>query len=334
MKILVDASLPALSQCFPEPFVLTPFQHLDQVKAMLPGHQALVCRSTLRVNASLLENVKLSCIATASSGTDHIDHDYLADNNIRLFDAKGSNAHAVVDYVTSVVAWLEMHNTLRGSRVGIVGAGKVGSQVFKRLDTLGYEVLAFDPYLAKKTPAQYGSFEDLYDCDLLCIHANLHRHQAYPSENLFNGEVFKRLKSGMVLINAARGGIVNEADLLSANPAITYCTDVYLHEPHINPCIVKQAKLCTPHIAGHTTQGKLNAVIQISEQLHQHFNLTSANPTTTPVSSIPVLPKTSWRGLALQAYNPYHETLALKHAMDKTQTFLDLRKAHLRSDFI
>ena len=332
MKILVDASLPDLSQWFPKPFELTPFHQLDEVKAMLPGHQALVCRSTLRVDASLLADTQLQYVATASSGTDHIDHAYLAECNIRLFSAKGCNAPAVVDYVTSTVAWLAQHQYLRGSRVGIVGVGHVGTQVRDRLQSLDYEVMGFDPYQAQLNPQDYGTFEDLFDCDLLCIHANLHCDAFYPSKNLFNNDVLRCLKPGVAIINASRGGIVNETDLLAAMSSITYCTDVYLNEPRINPCIVDRATLCTPHIAGHTIEGKLNAVIQISAQLHQHCNLPSCHlKVVSP--RIASLPKETWKTRALRAYDPYQETRLLKQSVDKTKAFLTLRHAHLRNDF-
>src|SRR5690554_546410 len=99
MKILADASLPGLLQAFPKPFQLTLYHELKEVPQLLSGKEILLCRSTLKIAEPLLKGHSLRYLATASSGTDHIDKAYLRANSIELFDAKGSNATAVADYV-------------------------------------------------------------------------------------------------------------------------------------------------------------------------------------------------------------------------------------------
>src|SRR6185437_9999384 len=114
-------------------------------------------------------------VATASSGSDHLDLDYLQSRHIQAFDARGSNADAVGDYVISCLAYLHKLKINTGKLAGIIGMGFVGTNVYKRLKSLGYDIITYDPPKAKIDP-QYISdkLEDLYSCDILFIHAKLH----------------------------------------------------------------------------------------------------------------------------------------------------------------
>ena len=237
MRILADASLGNLKSLFPAPFEIDEYKNPTELQTRLPLADILICRSTLRVDAALLDQSYLQCVATASSGTDHIDEAYLQTRQITIFDAKGSNAQAVTDYVTSTLAWLEKNTSFSGRQGGVIGHGAVGTLVAKRLRALGYRVKIYDPFkaLGNETQQDYCSFDELSECDLLCLHANLHDKAPYPSRNLINAQFLSRLKPGLAIINAARGSIVNEADLLKVQFPIYYCTDVYQNEPNINP---------------------------------------------------------------------------------------------------
>jgi erythronate-4-phosphate dehydrogenase len=337
MNILADASLPGLTQAFPEPFHLTRYQHPEEIDRLLPEQNVLLCRSTLKVNSSLLKNHHLNYVATASSGTDHLDHDWLQTQNIQIIDAKGSNARAVADYVIACLAFLEQQHLIHGKQAGIIGLGKVGAQVAARLQAANFQTQLYDPPKAAREADTFEccSIEDLYQVDLLCIHAELHDQQPYPSNNLINHRVLNQLKSGCVIINAARGGIINEEDLLTSPQTLTYCTDVYLNEPAIDKRIINKALICTPHIAGHSLEAKYLAVAMISEKLHQLLGV------STPRFAVPQLPHSisltqdrNCHESILEIYNPIEETVALKQAMDKKTAFLNWRKMHQnRHDF-
>ena len=337
MKILADADLPNLPKLFPAPFEITTYKTNLELQAMLPKHDVLICRSTLRVNGALLADSRIQCVATTSSGTDHIDHDYLKSKTIRLFDAKGSNAHAVADYVTATLAWLEIHHKITGKQAGLIGAGAVGTQVLKRLTSAGYHVTIYDPYKTSTgSLAHVHSLQALNHCDVLCIHPNLHHCAPYPSYNLINAAFLSTLKSGTSIINASRGGIVNETDLLKTQQLIHYCTDVFMGEPDINPEIVDFATLCTPHIAGHSIEAKHDAMIQLSVQLHTYFNLPSAitlNSITNMATDFTNM--NHWQAYALGLYSPYEDTQILKSQNDKKTAYLTQRKAHThRHNFV
>ncbi len=336
MNILADASLPGLDSAFPKPFILSRYSNADELSSLLDGQDILICRATLKVNSDLLKKHQLQFVATASSGTDHLDHAFLKVQKIQVIDAKGSNASSVADYVVACLAYLEKKNLIAGKKMGIIGMGKVGSKVYSRLKAANFQIVTYDPLKAMQEE-QFESckLENLYEVDLLCIHAELHSHPPYPSANLIDDVFLERLKSGCVIINAARGGIVNEKALLNTHHSLIYCTDVYLDEPAISKPIVDRATLCTPHIAGHSIEAKWKAVTMISEKLHQLLELPV--PEFSPAALPPKLhlpEDISWQEFILSIYNPIEETLQLKNAQDKKDTFLNLRKNHQkRHDF-
>ncbi len=330
LRVMADATLPDLELWFPQPFKLTLYNTRSIEQIDLNDHEILLCRSTLRVNEQLSGIKAIECVATASSGTDHILANLLQQQNITLFDAKGSNAHAVADYILASIAHLTQRGLLKGNRAAVVGAGHVGSQVAVKLRMIGFEVILIDPVKQFNQPDFIsGELSDLSTCDLICIHANLHNTQPWPSQNLFNEDLLSKLKPDVVLMNAARGGIVNEVDLLNTPPSMIYCTDVYANEPGPSTEIIQRATICTPHIAGHCIEAKTRAVIQLSAQIHQHYGLECRQVS-------PVFPLTkkiniskNWQEKILDHYNPGIETATLKAANDSKNVFLEQRAAHV-----
>ncbi len=336
IKIIADASLPSLSALFPPPFVITPYQNPAQLPDLLANQEILLCRSTLQVDAKLLANSSIKCVATASSGTDHIDGTYLTQHNIRLFDARGTNARAVADYVVATLAALHPIEKPIGTLAGVIGVGEVGSRVVARLLAAGYHVICFDPLKAQHDARYaYCTLMDLTACDVLCIHANLHESAPYPSRHLLNAAFLAQLKSGVTIINAARGGIIDEEALLTSTKPITYCTDVYSGEPAVDPRIVNFSTVCTPHIAGHSIEAKHGAVLHVSQQLHQHYGLTAPPACAPLLNTLAVAPsEKNWQAFVLNLYNPLTETHLLKTAANKQIAFLTQRTAHQhRHDF-
>lgn len=353
MRILADATLPNINDYCDNFFDLVLYHNQLDLLTHINNADILICRSTLNVNEKLLKSSKLKCVATASSGTDHIDKRYLKLNNIELIDAKGTNAGAVCDYVLATISWLIKEKLIVANKVGIVGVGAVGSKLWRILEFLGFEVKGYDP-LKEKRCADFKScrIEDLYSVDVICIHANLHETQPNPSLNLFNYSLLKKLKRGVVIINASRGDIVNEADLLTIDNvipqrSIIYCTDVFSDEPNINPDIVSYAKISTPHIAGHSIEAKNNAVRKIFKDLYniyapyllakeEYFEADSLinYMQSCPVGSRFILQNSKFQEEILGKYNPYYETQIIKLAKDKREAFINLRKNHtFRHDF-
>ncbi len=302
---------------------------------MLLNHEILICRSTLKVNNNLLNTSnRLRIIATASSGVDHISQDCLLKNNIVLFDAHGSNAPAVADYVLSCLAYLKYENLLPQGQVGIIGYGAVGNAVHDYFRLLNYKVIVYDPLKAlHNNKFKSALVNELFNCQILCIHANLHDDLPYPSKNLINYDFLQQLSAGTVIINAARGGIVNEIDLIHycARNQLIYCTDVYQNEPDINPDVIKLSTICTPHIAGHSIEAKKLAVTMIVNKIYNYYNLSyKVKNDKLPLNGNLQNLLLMWHNnKILNLYNPQFETKQLQVAIDNLmRTFINLRVQH------
>jgi erythronate-4-phosphate dehydrogenase len=324
IKILADASLSGLSEQYTHPFELTLYHNHKELLNVISAHDVLLCRSTLQVDELLLNNTPIRIVATASSGIDHIDTDYLKQHDITLFDAKGSNACAVADYVMMTLEALNELKVPYRKKAGVIGVGEVGTRVVKRLQALDWDIRCFDPIKEQKRPRyDYCSLHEIATCDVIFIHPNLHDKPPFSSRNLINTDFLAKLNPGTILINAARGGIVDEEALLAAPQAILYCTDVYCNEPSINPKLVHFATVCTPHIAGHTIEAKFEALEQLSRQLHQYYGLQQ------PLCSLSPCPSSCSQ---MASYNPLIDTHLLKASHDKKLAFLMQRKAHHRHE--
>ena len=334
MNLIADGSLPHLSALFSQCFQLSTYQTEDQLINKLATQDILLCRSTLKVSAQLLKESRLQCVATASSGTDHIDKQFLAQHNILLLDAKGCNAAAVADYVLAVLAYLRQYLQLTPKTAGIIGVGMVGRLVAERLLAAGLTLSYCDPLKAQQdNDYPYTELEALSACDLLCIHANRHEQMPYPSVHLIDDHFLSQLKPGCIIINASRGDIVNETALLNTSKKLYYCTDVYSNEPHINPAIIAKASLCTPHIAGHSIEAKQNAMRHLSNQIHRYYGYSPPTEIPPPPHSAQVI-RSHWCETVLDMYNPAVESKQMKQATHMSDTFLSLRKAHQhRHDF-
>ncbi len=334
IKLLADASLPNLEILFQTPFKLTCYDHADMLQSELPHHDVLLCRSTLHVTPTLLEHANLTCIATASSGTCHINKKEVEQRGITLIDAKGCNAEAVRDYMLSTFAYLKQNDLLPHHisklTVGVMGVGEVGSCIVHMLKQLGTRVVCYDPLKAEREPDfQSSSFDAFTQCDVLCIHANLHDDGENPTRHILNAQFFEAIKPNAILINAARGGLLDEQVLLSCSKPFTFCTDVYQNEPNIHPALLKRATLCTPHIAGHSIEAKINAVLKTSEAIHTLYGLRPPPRPQLPKLVNPSLTANApWYEQALKLYNPEDETRALKGAPYPREGFITLRKAH------
>lgn len=281
MRILVDANVPAAQTCFGElgEVVRLPGREIDA--ASLRDVDALVVRSITRVDAALLERAaRLRFVGTCTIGTDHIDRAALNERGIAFASAPGCNAEAVVDYVLSALLTLAERQgwRLAERRVGIVGVGNVGGRLLARLTAMGIDCLACDPPRAEREGAAgFVDLDALLDaCDLICLHTPLVRDGPHATRHLLDARRIAELAPGTVLLNAGRGDCVDGAALrcrLSGQGDVTALLDVWEEEPAIDAVLRDLAAIATPHIAGHSLDGKLRGTHQIHEALSRHVGL-------------------------------------------------------------
>lgn len=244
----------------------------------------LLIRSGTRVDHALLDGTPVQFVASATAGTDHVDKAYLAERGIPFYHAPGCNADAVVEYVIAALLTVaaRKNEMLAGKTIGVIGAGNVGSRVATRLQHLGMHVLVNDPPRFKQEaradlPYEVVSLERLLDAsDIVTLHTPLERSGPWPTWHLFDEARLMQIKKGGWLVNAARGAVVdNEAlkRVIGKGHFGAVVLDVWEGEPAVDVDLMKLVDIATPHIAGHSYEGKVNGTIQIYEALTSHYGL-------------------------------------------------------------
>lgn len=277
MKLIVDANIPAAERCFGEFGSITRLPGREIRAEHVKDADALIVRSITQVNEALLADSSLRFVGTCTIGTDHIDHAALAARNIEFASAPGCNAEAVVDYVLSSLLTLAERGgwPLLSKTVGVVGAGNVGSRLLARLKALGVKTLACDPPRAEQEGGQgFVTLDTLIDrCDILCLHTPLVKDGPHATYHLLNAQRINELAPGTVLLNAGRGDCIDEMALrgrLMDKGDMTAVLDVWENEPGIDAGLRDLVALATPHIAGHSLDGKLRGTWMIQQALAHH----------------------------------------------------------------
>ncbi len=271
--IVVDDNIPAVENYLGHHGEITRIDgrllSAPQHEDLLVNTDALFVRSVTPVNASLLtravrQSQRLRFVGTATSGYDHVDVAFLQENSIDFVHAPGANALAVVDYVLSAIAALpeRLEQLLAGGSVGIIGYGHIGRQLAARLKALGARICVYDPWLPASQIPDSAGFDELLRCDVLTLHPQLVDTLPWPSRYLVRAAQLAQLSPAQVLINASRGPVIHNADLLaclaSGNGPQTVL-DVWENEPAIDVQLLDAIQLGTPHIAGYSLDGKLRA---------------------------------------------------------------------------
>ena len=258
----------------------------DRLYAALADCRALIVRNRTQVRAPLLDAApRLKVVGRLGVGLDNIDVDACAAHKIIVRPASGANDLSVAEYVitaalllrrrawyaTSRLAageWPRMEligGELSGARLGLIGFGAIARLTATKAAALGMTVAAFDPFLPPDHAAWLNvarqSFEEiLSSCDVVSLHTPL----TPQTRRMLDGPALRRMRSGAILINAARGGIVDESALaaaLSGGHLGGAALDVFETEP-LTPAAAAVFKgipnlILTPHIAGVTEESNV-----------------------------------------------------------------------------
>ena len=258
------------------------------------GYEGLVIRSGTQVTSAVIEAAgRLKVIGRAGSGLDNVDLDAATRRGIVVMNTPGGNtvttaehtmalllslARAIPQATASVKAgrWEKqkfMGVELYNKNLGVIGLGQIGGYVAKLAQGFMMNVIAFDPYLsedrAKKMGIEQVTLEDLFRrSDFISIHTPL----TPETKNLINAQSIAKMKDGVRIVNCARGGIVNEADLyqaLVAKKVAGAAFDVFEKEPadSQNPLLTLDNFICSPHLGAATTEAQENVALAIAEQI-------------------------------------------------------------------
>lgn len=285
IKLLADKHLFLLETCLPGGVELTTYDPIHGLPGNLQEYDALFVRTVNPINSSTLPSNpgKLKFIGSATAGIDHIDTDYLEKEQINFQYAAGCNARSVAEYIASALLLWSAHTELEPGalKVGIIGIGHTGGAVADQLERLGFPYLAYDPPKEERDP-DFNSctLDELLNSDILTFHTPLTYTGKHATFHWLDEEILKK-HSYELVINAARGGIINEKTLYKSFQRETishYILDVWENEPVFNDLLANKAFLKTPHIAGYSLQAKWRASSMVSKALADFFRLDAPDP--------------------------------------------------------
>lgn len=233
--------------------------------------EILAVRSTTKVDESLLAGSAVRFVGTATIGTDHMDITWLERNGIRWCYAPGCNANSVSEYVTAALLCLSQRHgfALEGRTIGVVGVGNVGSLVAGKARTLGMRVLLNDPprQRAGDRSENFAPLEQiLEEGDIITFHVPLTKQGPDATVHMADERFFASIKRRCLIINSARGPVVSTGALLSAlkDRRIAHAViDTWENEPDFSMELLSRADIATPHIAGHSFEGKVFGTVMV-----------------------------------------------------------------------
>ncbi len=266
----------------------------DELKTIIGSYDAIITRSGTTIPASLIEDPgKLKIIGRAGVGVDNIDIEAASKKGLIVLNAPTGNTLAATELTLGIMLaaarkiplandslkkgkWdrkkfmgIELYN----KTLGIIGLGRIGSNVAIRSKSFGMKVIAYDPYI-KKSKADslgvtlYDSLDELLkEVDVVTFHTPL----TNKTKNMITSEKIALMKDNVIFVNCARGGIVNENDLyeaLRSGKVFAAGVDVFEEEPpESNRLLELENAFATPHIGANTMEGQEAVSVIIAEQV-------------------------------------------------------------------
>ena len=270
----------------------------DELKKIILNYDGLIVRSATKVKNDIIESAKnLKIIGRAGAGVDNIDIESAKKNNIIVMNTPGGNANATAEHTIALIfsllrkipfandsthkgLWEKKKfkgNELRGKNIGIVGFGNVGKKVAEISNALGMNVHIFSSYF-DKVKQDYISFNSsslnkiLSNSDIISFHCRPNK----DGSSIITKKEINLMKKNCILINTARGNLINESDLVHAlkNDLVKGAAlDVYQNEPaKDNELFGLNNIILTPHIAASTDEAQIIVAEMIANQFCEFFN--------------------------------------------------------------
>lgn len=312
MKILIDENMPYAEGLFSQLGHVVLKSGRQICAEDLVDVDALMIRSVTKVHATLIAQAnKLKFVGTATAGMDHVDQALLKQKGIYFTAAPGCNKVGVAEYVLSSLLVLGQQQgfSIFDKTIGIIGAGQVGSYLQDCLTAIGINVLLNDP--PKQSEGDQRKFTPLDElvekADVITIHTPITSSGQWPTDHMFDEKRLEALRADQILINAARGPIVDNQALkarLLRNDGFTAVLDVFEHEPVVDMELLPLLAFATPHIAGYGLEGKARGTTMIFNSFCEFIGHDmQADPAKLlPVAPIPeVTLSTQWNESVLNS---------------------------------
>ncbi|HHW03479.1 MAG TPA: phosphoglycerate dehydrogenase [Thermoanaerobacterales bacterium] len=264
----------------------------DELVEIIGNYDALVVRSATKVTAKIIENSNLKVIGRAGVGVDNIDLDAATKMGILVVNAPEGNTTAASEHTIALLmamarnipeAVMSLKNKvwdrkrfmgieLNGKTLGIIGLGRIGKEVAKKAIGLGMNILAYDPYIIKQQVENINiTVVDLdtvlKEADFITFHVPLTK----STYHMISEKQFSMMKDGIMLINCARGGIIDEEALYNAlrSGKVAGCAlDVFEKEPPLeSPLLDIPNVIATPHLGASTQEAQISVAIDVAKDV-------------------------------------------------------------------
>ena len=301
----------------------------EELCASIGGYEALVVRSQVAVDAELIAaGTKLIVIGRAGVGVDNVDLDAATRAGVTVVNAPTGNTIAAAEHTLALMFGLARHiaaadasvrrgewkrgqftgNELRGRTLGIIGLGKIGQAIADRARALEMPVLGVDPFVTAEQAALHGV--ELVDLDGLLTRSDVvtvHVPLTRTTRGLIGIDALARMKPGALLLNVARGGVVDEAAVAQAlrkGRLAGAAIDVFEHEPPTDsPLLDAPNTLLTPHLGASTEEAQVLVAEEVASQV---LDVLAGRPARYAVNAPLLTPETA---TAIAPYLPLAETL-------------------------
>jgi len=272
----------------------------DELKAIIADYDALIVRSATKVTEEIFDvATKLKLVGRAGTGVDNIDLKAASANGVLVMNTPGGNTLSAAEHTCALISAVARHvgqgyasmlagkwerskfmgNELMGKTLAIIGLGRIGREVASRMKGYGMKTVGYDPCVKKEDAEAWGieclQLEEIWPlADFITVHTPLIKQ----TRGLINAAAFEKCKPTVRVINVARGGIIDENDLLQAlndGKCGGAGLDVFTSEPPIDVALelVQHSKvIATPHLGASTTEAQLRVAAEISEQIVDAIN--------------------------------------------------------------
>jgi D-3-phosphoglycerate dehydrogenase len=259
----------------------------EELAKVISDYDGIIVRSATKVTKEVIEAAKnLKVIGRAGIGLDNVDQETAKNKGVKVVNTPTATSISVAELAlgmmfaaarripqanvsTRASKWEKKKFKgfeLYGKRLGIIGLGRIGTELAKRAKALGMSVKAYDPYVKTSDYADIVDFETLIkEADYI----SLHIPKTKETEHILDKAAFEKMMDNVVIINCARGGVVDEGalyDAITSGKVRIACIDVYESEPaKENKLFELDQVIVTPHIGAQTKEGQTRAGTQIAE---------------------------------------------------------------------
>jgi len=290
----------------------------EEIKKIIGDYDALVVRSATKVTSDIIENAKkLKAIGRAGIGVDNIDIAAASKRGILVMNTPGGNSITTGEHTIAMMMALTRNipqavasmkaekwekkkfsgREVFNKTLGIIGMGRVGSVVASRAQGFKMNVIAYDPFISKEVAEKMGvEIVELDEIFARSDYITLHTPLTKETRGIINKEAFSKMKDGVMIINCARGPLIDNNALIEAldsGKVAGAAIDVYEKEPPDDWTLVKHPKvICTPHLGASTEEAQENVAVAVAHQIIDYLNKgVIANALNAPSVAPEILPR-------------------------------------------